>query len=327
MSSVNMPQTQAPGSNQFGQGANSSQGSNPYVNANKRDIGGVFNANIDLFRDPDTGKVTQEQLREIANRPMTGRVAEDNMTMLANEVLRRPELNSKLVPKSEWEPPKTDEKNKELPVGGKGDCLQRQRVENSDKGTGQANPFAGNSDAQLADYALAAFSSLADKDGAITHDSLTSVASGERSDGKPASKAEINLANALLEKGTFFNQLDKGDGTLDGRITREALDKVSNPHDYMSELQLVENFDNLFSTFLRPDEKFVSTDDIREAAGERPTTRVFSDEAKALAKELLKHPDLIRRMDSAATDDGKVDGLIGTSDLRNLKSSLSKPSE
>ncbi|WP_010172882.1 hypothetical protein [Pseudomonas sp. PAMC 25886] len=333
MSSVNMPQTQAAGSNQFGQGTNSSQGSNPYVNANKRDIGGVFNANIDLFRDPDTGKVTQEQLREIANRPMTGRVAEDNMTMLANEVLRRPELNSKLVPKSEWEPPKTDEKNKELPVGGKGDGLQRQRVENSDKGTGQANPYADKSSAQLADYALARFSSLADADGAITDKSLASVASGTRSDGTPASKSEISLANALLDQPGLFSGLDGDEsGKFDGKISRDDL--AAFKYESMKPDELLKGIKEHFSDIWEGGDKdYLNVGELEWAAGIKESPKTYTPEVRALAKELLARPQLLRELDigvktatnhKAGTEDGRFDMINLDYLIEKYASSLRK---
>lgn len=330
MSSINMPHIQMPGSNQYGQNTNSQPVFNPYENANNRDISAAFKVNVDIFTDEETGKPTQARLRAIANRPLTGKVADDNMTVLATEILRRPELNKTLVPQYEWEAPKTDEKKKDLPVGAQGDGLARQRVENADKGTGQPNPYAGNSGAQLADYALARFSSLADADGFITDKSLAIVASGKHSDGTPASQAEINLANAILDKGGLFTQFDKGDGKLDGKISRDSLDQFINPYANTSDQDLLDRlasvFDELMAAFGDNQGKFVGYDTLEEAAGLRPTTQVFSREAQAVARELFseRRSTLVRNLDNGGNG-GRPDRIFHQADIKSLKGSLPAP--
>lgn len=305
MSSISAPNFQQPTAFQPGQQVN-----NPYLNANKRDITGVFNANIHLFRDPDTGKVTQEQLHEIANRPPTGRVAHDNMTALANEILTRPDLNLKLVPPSEWEAPKADGKNKELSAGGQTNGLVRQRVESSDKGNGQTNPYAGNSDAQLADYALARFSSLADADGIMTDKSLAAVASGTRSDGTPASQAETNLANALLDRAGLFRGLD-GDknGKFDGKISRDDLGEFK--HTSMKPDELLKGIKENFSALWFSGSKdYLNVGELELAAGIKESSKTYSPEVRALAKELLARPELLQELDiGIKSADDKTPGV------------------
>lgn len=55
-----------------------------------------FAKNFDYFQSSDSGFVTQHSLQHAANRPMTGRPFDDRMTMLAREILERPELNCML---------------------------------------------------------------------------------------------------------------------------------------------------------------------------------------------------------------------------------------
>ncbi|ONH53346.1 hypothetical protein BLL36_16100 [Pseudomonas cedrina subsp. cedrina] len=45
------------------------------------------------------------------------------------------------------------------------------------------------------------------------------------------------------------------------------------------------------------DDQYVNFNELKEAAGLRPTTRTFSAEATAAAKELLERPKLLRDLD------------------------------
>lgn len=54
--------------------------------------------NFDYFEDPSQKVISQARLREVAGRPMTGNPVDDNMTLLAREILNRPSMNRMMAP-------------------------------------------------------------------------------------------------------------------------------------------------------------------------------------------------------------------------------------
>jgi hypothetical protein len=291
--------------------------STAYDNATLDDIADAFVRNSSQFVDKKTGKVSLEKLMQVGDRKNTGNAASDGITALALAVLQRNLLDGDLIDRSEEflrtggrsEKPKEPDAKKNLPVGGKGDGLQRQRVENSGKGTEQANPYAGKSNAQLADSALARFSSLADADGALTDKSLASVASGTRSDGTPASTAEINLANALLDQPGLFSGLD-GDksGKFDGKISRDDLGAFK--YQSMKPDELLNGIKDHFGDILGEggDPNYLNVGELEQAAGIKESPKTYTPEVTALAKELLARPQLLRELDIGINHSGTGPG-------------------
>ncbi|MBK5438546.1 hypothetical protein JFV30_17540 [Pseudomonas sp. TH32] len=298
------------------------------------DIADAFVKNSSQFVDKKTGKVSLEKLMQVGDRKNTGNAASDNITALALAVLQRNLFDGDLIDRSEEflrtggrsEKPKEPDPKKNLPVAGKGDGLQRQRVENSGKGTEQANPYAGKSNAQLADSALARFSSLADADGALTDKSLASVASGTRSDGTPASTAEINLANALLDQPGLFSGLD-GDksGKFDGKISRDDLGAFK--YKSMKPDELLNGIKDHFGDILGEggDPNYLNVGELEQAAGIKESPKTYTSEVTALARELLARTQLLRELDIGINGSGTGPGYQDNRfDMDNINHLLKK---
>ncbi|MCD7037364.1 hypothetical protein LRQ11_09735 [Pseudomonas sp. MAFF 311095] len=67
-----------------------------YKHTSNLDLVKTFGNNFDYFVNTKTGFVDQAKLREVAARPLTGNSVNDNMTLLAGEILNRPDVNRKL---------------------------------------------------------------------------------------------------------------------------------------------------------------------------------------------------------------------------------------
>lgn len=67
-----------------------------YKSTSNRELVKTFGNNFDYFVNTKTGFVDQARLREVAARPLTGNRVDDNMTLLAGEILNRPDMNRKL---------------------------------------------------------------------------------------------------------------------------------------------------------------------------------------------------------------------------------------
>jgi hypothetical protein len=67
-----------------------------YKNTSNLNLVKTFGNNFDYFVNTKTGFVDQARLREVAARPLTGHSVDDNMTLLAGEILNRPDVNRKL---------------------------------------------------------------------------------------------------------------------------------------------------------------------------------------------------------------------------------------
>ncbi len=304
---------------------------NIYANATDDDTKAVLENNRDVFEDSN-GNITQVKIREIANRPFTGKTADDQMTLLALEILRRPALNRTLVSgnKDQDGQPGGVKQNNESAQSGKG--LTRHKLENtpsSDKtrAAEKDNPYANNSAADLAGYAMASFSSLEDPDdkGHITDRSLSAVASGTRLDGTKATPAEINLAKAILNNPSFFRGVDRDEnGTVDGKFSRQDLGDVN--YRTMSDQKLLQGIKDYFDELLfSNDNGYRNFDELEKAAGIQPSSKTYSPELRALAKELLKRPGLLRALD-IGTDGNKPGKEDKRFDIQNLDYMIEKSS-
>lgn len=305
---------------------------NIYANATDDDTKAVVENNRDMFEDSN-GNITQAKLREVANRPFTGKMADDNLTILANEILRRPTLNRALVSgnKDQDSQSGVGKQNHESAQSGNG--LTRHKLENtppSDKtrAAEKENPYANNSAADLAGYAMASFSSLEDPDdkGHITDRSLSAVTSGTRLDGTKATQAEINLAKAILNSPGFFMGADMDKkGTFDGKISRQDLGEVK--YRTMSDYDLLMGIKDDFRQYTAgANDRFINFNELEEAVGLRETTRTFTPEGKARAEEFLRRHGLRRETDIGIGDNGPG-AEDRRFDMENLDYMLAKASK
>ncbi|MBT2375270.1 hypothetical protein [Pseudomonas fluorescens] len=304
---------------------------NIYANATDDDTKAVIENNRDVFQDSN-GNITQAKIREVANRPFTGKTADDNLTVLANEILRRPAMNRSLVSggKDQDSQAGSVKQNNESAQSGNG--LTRHKLENppaSDKTrtAEKENPYANNSAADLAGYALASFSSLEDPDakGHITDRSLSAVASGTRLDGTRALPAETNLAKAILNNPSFFRGVDRDEtGTFDGKFSRQDLGDVK--YRTMSDQGLLQGIKDHFRDLLfSNDNGYRNFDELEKAAGIQTSSKTYFPEIRALAQELLKRPGLLLELDIgiAGNEPGKKDKRF---DMENLDYMIGKSS-
>lgn len=290
--------------------------STAYDNATTDDIADAFVKNSSQFVDKKTGKVSLEKLMQVGDRKNSGNAASDGITALALAVLQRNLLDGDLIDRSEEflrtggrsEKPKESDSKKDLPVGGRGDGLQRHRVESSDKDNGQLNAYRDKKPEDLADNAMARFSSLADADGCISDKSLAAVAAGKHQDGTPATQSEINLANALMDAPGLFRGLDGDkDGKFDGKISRDDLAQFK--YTSMKPDVLLKGIKEHFSElWVSGTKDYINFDELEKAAGIQESSKTYSPELRALAKQLLARPELLRELDIGIQSDGKTPG-------------------
>ncbi|MGK9418707.1 hypothetical protein ACSSUR_21550 [Pseudomonas cedrina] len=169
-------------------------------------------------------------------------------------------------------------------------------------------PYANDSKQELLDKILARFSSFEDPNspGLITDKSLNAVASGYRLDGQPATQAERDLANELLERGDVFKELDRSSmGVLDGAFSRGNLDFSSDKYRNMSDHDLIQGVKDNFRQYTAgADDQYINVNELKEAAGLTPSNRTFSTEARELATQLLNRPGLLRDLDIGTNNQG-----------------------
>lgn len=83
---------------------------------------------------------------------------------------------------------------------------------------------------------------------------------------------------------------------LEHKIVKRALRDTSTCP--MHDKYLLENIKKHFREYATGEnDSYVNFNELKEAAGERPTIRNFSAEARLFAKELLNRPELLRKLD------------------------------
>jgi hypothetical protein len=313
--------------------------STAYDNATTDDIADAFVKNSSQFVDKKTGKVSLEKLMQVGDRKNSGNAASDGITALALAVLQRNLLDGDLIDRSEEflrtggrsEKPKESDSKKDLPVGGRGDGLQRHRVESSDKDNGQLNAYRDKKPEDLADNAMARFSSLADADGCISDKSLAAVAAGKHQDGTPATQSEINLANALMDAPGLFRGLDGDkDGKFDGKISRDDLAQFK--YTSMKPDALLKGIKEHFSElWVSGTKEYINFGELEQAAGMKESSKTYSPEVRALAKALLARPELLRELDigikSRTGQPGREDERFDMVNLDHLIKKYSSPEQ
>lgn len=211
--------------------------------------------------------------------------------------MQRQRLENQYAPQADWQ----------QPIMSAPHYANENQWDGSMSASGQ-RPYANDSKQELLNKILARFSSFEDPNspGLITDKSLTAVASGYHLDGRPATRAEMALANELLERGEVFKELDQsGMGVLDGAFSRENLAYSSNKYRNMDNHDLMQGIKDNFRQFTAGvDDQYVSFNELKEAAGLTPSSRTFSPEARQLAAELLNRPGLLRELDIGVNSHG-----------------------
>ena len=69
---------------------------NPYAGRSDAALAQEFDKNFDAFRPAGSPYATQGEICQVAGRPLTGDSQQDNLTMLAREVLKRDQVMNQL---------------------------------------------------------------------------------------------------------------------------------------------------------------------------------------------------------------------------------------
>ncbi|WP_226478640.1 hypothetical protein [Pseudomonas sp. MWU16-30323] len=133
----------------------------------------------------------------------------------------------------------------------------------------------------------------------ISNAYLKVIATGKLVDGRDATPEQVELAKELLNNPETFDAIDGiGSGYKDGTLSWNDMAVAAGQFDSISDRSLLVQTRVYFREFAAgANDQYVNFNELREAAGEIPSTRTFSTPAKAVAKELLNRPELLRKLD------------------------------
>lgn len=177
---------------------------NNFKHAKDSDLTTELGNNFDYFKPNQDGKITQQSLREVANRPLTGNPVDDRMALLAKEIISRPGLNRKLD--SDHDADTSDG------IIGR-DTIERVATQNA------APSYQKMSDVELLQALDEKFKQYWSADNYISFDSLKSAAA----ESPPTDRSR--LAAELLRRPGLMKEVDIG---TDGKGGRGAEDERFN---------------------------------------------------------------------------------------------------
>ncbi|QOQ77663.1 hypothetical protein IMF22_11775 [Pseudomonas poae] len=151
----------------------------------------------------------------------------------------------------------------------------------------------------------------------ITKESLQRVADGRPLNGVPPTQTQIEIAQEVLKRKDLFQQLDFTSGK-DGKISRDDLATETGDFQYLSDRALITLVGKNFNEYGGGD-TYVNFTELREAAGEQPSAKKFSPQARGVAQELLKRIELLDRLDIGVGFLGFAGKQDQRFDLRNVE--------
>ena len=169
---------------------------NNFKQAKDSDLTTELGNNFDYFNPNEHGKITQQSLREIAGRPLTGNPVDDRMTLLAKEILSRPQINRHLD--SDHDADKAD------------GLIGRDTIERVSHQPAALN-YENMSDVDLLGALKDKFKQYWGKDDYISFDSLKEAAAAS----PPTDKSR--LAAELLRRPGLMKEVDIGTNNKGGR--------------------------------------------------------------------------------------------------------------
>ncbi|AQT93859.1 hypothetical protein [Pseudomonas azotoformans] len=184
---------------------------NDFKCAKYSDLATELGNNFDYFKPNEHSKITQNSLREVAGRPLTGNPVDDRMTLLGREILSRPDLNRKLD--SDHDVDKSD------------GLIGRDTIERLSSRKAEPN-YEQMNDVELLEAVKGKFKQYWGRDDYISFDSLEKAAA----ESPPTDRTR--LAAALLHRPGLMKELDigtKGNGRRgdeDQRFDRVNVDYV-----------------------------------------------------------------------------------------------------
>lgn len=306
-----------------------------------------FKDNFSYFQNAD-GFVSMDNIAAIAYCPMTNDPFTDKMIWLAQAIMSSPlmrfmldsktqngqqdglisfsdaqitanELRAQQPPSYEeamgWQPPSYEQAMGWQPPSYEQAMTQQPHYNNGplqEVTTTNNNRYAYDSDEDFSTKVLPYFGVLEDPatPGYISDNSLRSVASGFRPDGSRATLEEQEIAENFMSRGGFFKKLDRGSsGKLDGLISRSDLGGFATDYSGSTDHDVLKGIKKYFHEYTAgKDDAYVNFNELRETAGEIPSTRTFSDEAREYAKEFLKRVDLADKTDVGVSCWGLFNG-------------------
>ena len=239
--------------------------------------------------------VNFNELKEAAGQLPTDRTFSTHASAVAKELLNRPKLLN------------------ELDIGvdstGKKPGVKDERFDHDNLNYMLKKP---PSDKMLANNLLSTLDEL--KIAAtfpLTRFSITdlkNMADGKLPDGRDATQEQMELAKEILNRPKLLGELDKNkDGWANGKLDREDVAFVAEDFESLSDRYLQALMARYYKELAAvPSSDTLSFKELREAAGELPSTRQFSSKATAVARALLNRPDLLHKLDTGPNSEGKA---------------------
>ncbi|NWB56971.1 type III secretion protein [Pseudomonas sp. F8002] len=178
-----------------------------YSSRTNDQLGDLLKNNFDAFKAPGKSYVTKQSLEDMAGRRLTGNEARDQNILLAQELLRRPEVIQAFDR-----------------AGGTGDLDGRISRKDLDAVLDSGNNLKYKTDKQLAEQMLEKFNAL--KGGfwksSISIKDLKSLAESQLT-GNPKRDEIIELAREVTQRSSLLTLMDALDRRYDGKIGKDAL--------------------------------------------------------------------------------------------------------
>ncbi|RMP71280.1 hypothetical protein ALQ17_01706 [Pseudomonas fluorescens] len=184
---------------------------NNFKYAKDSDIATELGNNVDYFKPNQDGKITQQSLREVANRPLTGNPVDDRMSLLAKEIISRPALNRKL----------DSDHDADKPDG----LIGRDTIDRVSRQSAEPD-YATLSDVELLQALKDKFKQYWSKDDYISFDSLKEAAAASPPTDKSRLAAEFLRRPGLLKEVDVGTDGKGGRGAEDERFDRLNVDHV-----------------------------------------------------------------------------------------------------
>ncbi|WP_177345076.1 hypothetical protein [Pseudomonas sp. BTN1] len=133
------------------------------------------------------------------------------------------------------------------------------------------------------------------RSGEITRSSLQRVADGVPLHGTLLTQDQIDIAQEVLKRRDLFAQLANADKT-DGAITRDELAISSRDYHHLSDRGLIALVGKHFDEYGGGD-RFVNFNELKQAAGEVESNKIYTPQERGVAAEVLKREELLKRLD------------------------------
>lgn len=247
--------------------------------------------------------VNFNELKEAAGQQPTSRTFTTHASAVAKELLNRPSLLDELDigVGSTWREP-----------GLKDERFDHDNLDYMINKYRETTSLESYSDKVLAKKLLSTLDELKISttfpyDGFTLVD-LKNMAAGKLHDGRDATQEQMKLAKEILNRPKLLEALDKDiDGWTGGELNWNDVALVAEDFESLNDNYLLFQLGIYYEELAaKPDTDELSFSELKEAAGELPSTRKFSSKATAVAQALLKRPDLLHKLDTGPNNKGEA---------------------